>query len=31
MWSRDWADTVIVVAWVGIWSALVYLLPFAGV
>ncbi|EGR1449908.1 hypothetical protein FXE48_12250 [Vibrio cholerae] len=31
MLSRDWFDTLVVVAWVGIWSALIYLLPFAGV
>ncbi|CSA88959.1 Uncharacterised protein [Vibrio cholerae] len=31
MLSRDWFDTLVVVAWGGIWSALIYLLPFAGV
>ncbi len=25
MLSRDWFDTLVVVAWVGIWSALIYL------
>jgi hypothetical protein len=31
MWSKDWLDTLVVVAWVGVWSALVYILPFAGI
>ncbi|KFE30702.1 putative membrane protein [Vibrio mimicus] len=31
MLSKDWFDTLVVVAWVGVWSALIYLLPFAGV
>lgn len=31
MWSKDWLDTLVVVAWVGVWSALVYILSFAGI
>lgn len=31
MWSKDWLDTLVVVAWGGVWSALVYILPFAGI
>jgi len=31
MFSKDWFDALMMMVWVGIWSALVYLLPFAGV
>lgn len=31
MWGKDWFDAVVVVAWVGVWSVLVYVLPLAGI
>lgn len=31
MWDKDWVDFVLVVAWIGVWSGLVYFLPFVGV
>lgn len=31
MWHKDWFDAMIVLGWVGAWSLLVYLLPYAGV
>lgn len=30
MWNKDWTDTAVVVAWVAIWSTLVYFVPFSG-
>ncbi|SON53361.1 conserved protein of unknown function [Vibrio tapetis subsp. tapetis] len=30
MWSTDLLDTVMVVAWVFAWSALVYFVPLTG-
>jgi len=31
MWRRDWIDIALVVTWVGVWSALVYLVPMGGI
>ncbi len=31
MWRRDLVDIVIVVSWVGVWSALVYFVPIGGI
>ncbi len=28
--KKDWLDAVAVVGWVSVWSALVYLVPTAG-
>lgn len=30
MWNKDWTDTTVVVAWVAIWSTLVYFVPLSG-
>ncbi len=30
MWNKDWADTAVVVAWIAIWSTLVYFVPLAA-
>ncbi len=29
MW-KDWLDVAVVVSWVGVWSALVYLIPMVS-
>jgi hypothetical protein len=31
MWHKDWLDVLAVVGWIGIWSLLVYLLPYTGI
>lgn len=31
MWSRDWIDVVVIVTWIGVWSALTYFVPISGV
>jgi len=28
MWRKDWVDTLVIVSWIGIWSLLVYVLPY---
>ncbi|EKM20597.1 putative membrane protein [Vibrio harveyi] len=30
MWKKDWADAAVVVAWVAVWSTLVYFVPLTG-
>ncbi len=30
MWNKDWLDTVVMLSWVGAWSALVYFVPLTG-
>ncbi|KNY40589.1 membrane protein [Vibrio harveyi] len=30
MWKKDWADAAVVVAWVSVWSTLVYFVPLTG-
>ncbi len=30
MWSKDWLDTIMVVAWVSVWVAIAYVVPFTS-
>lgn len=30
MWSRDWVDIAVVVGWILVWAAMVYLIPHGG-
>ncbi len=27
MWGRDWVDVAVVVSWVSVWVAMIYIIP----
>ncbi len=31
MCSKDWIDIAVIASWIGIWTALVYFVPFGGI
>ncbi len=30
MWSKDWIDVAVVVSWISVWAAMVYVIPNGG-
>ncbi|ANU38394.1 hypothetical protein VSVS05_03356 [Vibrio scophthalmi] len=30
MWSKDWVDIAVVISWISVWAAMVYLIPGGG-